>query len=240
MKFGLGNDFSEDPFKEIGGGPSPFTEDPFAGLGQEGSGFTDQASSKDPFVSVSDLSSLVSTDQSGQVNSVGQSSNSISSDPFAAFLDTDPTNEPSSLAAPSNDWLESMERDADNSLSQTDLGSLIGTQVTTGSIAMSSQTSDSLLNLSAFGKSGSDVPTSQTVTSPNVTESITFPEIPDLSGDPVSQGKEVPNQGLSPIPEKIPTTEQNTSSVNNINLEDNSSLETKDTASSIDVRINFY
>ncbi|XP_060608466.1 intersectin-1-like isoform X3 [Ruditapes philippinarum] len=239
VKFGLGNDFSEDPFQNLGSsdGAVAFTEDPFSGLGQDDMGFTDKVLNKDPFVSVSDLSTLTLSDQSGQNNALGQNLTSTSSDPYAAFLDADPTNESSSLPAPSNDWLESMERDADTSLTQTDLGSLISAQVTTSSVGISSQTSESLFNLQAFGEIGSDVTNFQNVTSPT-TESLTLSfGVKDSLASPSPQGKELSNLGLFPISEK--QSEAENDSENKLNLDDKSCESfgnNNDTTNKIDIK----
>lgn len=168
VSFDLGDACSsKDPFKDLGNSVqlSPFTEDPFSDIGPDGSNATNEGNAND-FASFGNMPAYVSMPKSDVVvmDTLGQSSEPKSTDPFAAFLDIDPECESAGFPDAPSSWLESMERDASKSLSQNDLGSLVGPQAYTSDLDSSSQTSSSLLNLTDLGSS-----VSNTLLTPNVT-----------------------------------------------------------------------
>lgn len=203
LSFDLGNGFSDDPFKDLESFDAGQTTSP---------GFTSSAADKtkgitDDFVSVSDLSKMLP--DSMVMKSEGQSSKPKSADPFDAFLDLDPTNEASTFPEPPNGWLDSMERDANRSLSQNDLGSLLQANVSPDGLDTSSQTTGSLLNLSAFGESVSNTLTTKPVSSPE----------PDKFCSPVSfklgnSGSESPSISEKKLHEKGQSVNAKGQSVN--------------------------
>lgn len=148
------------------------------------------------FTSFGNMPAYVSMPKTDVVmDTPGQNSEVMSTDPYAAFLDADPTCESAAFPDAPSSWLESMERDASKSLSQNDLGSLVGPQAYTSDLDTSSQTSNSLLNLADLGSS-----LSNTMLTPNVT----------LSGTP-SPSTDTPNQSMvaelnsssSPLPNTL-------------------------------------